>query len=107
MDTHIPSIPIVPHLSMIPGPFKSPKKYILWHFLAAARMVIPCYCKTTPILPLLKWAIELDSIRRLEHMLSQENDREKQFSKTWTSWSMFRYLAVSGMGEGRYFFIST
>lgn len=79
MATHIPMSPTLALLSMILSPIKSTKKDILRHSLAAARMVIPSYWKTTTTPPLVEWANELDSIRDLERLLLQEMDRKEQF----------------------------
>lgn len=57
-------------------------------------MVISRYWKTTCISPIMKWPTELDYLRDLEHLLLQEIGKEEQFSKTWTSWSIFRCLSA-------------
>lgn len=89
--TSTQSSPEVALLSMIPGPFRSIKKYILRHFLTAARIVIPRHWKSTTVPSLGEWTIELDSKRDLKKILAWELGKEEQFSLNRTAWSMFRY----------------
>lgn len=91
MEASIQPSPKVVLQSMIPGPFKSVKRDILWHFLTAAGTVISRHWKLMTVPSLGEWAIEQDPIIDLEGLLAQEARKEDQFSLTWTAWSMFRY----------------
>lgn len=93
MTIYIQPPPEVVLLSMIPESFRSVKKDILQHFLTSARTVIPRHWKSSTVPSLGEWAIALNSIRDLERILAREVGKEVQFSLTWTTWSMFRYIS--------------
>ena len=65
VDTTIHVSPRVALLTMIPGSLKKAKEDVLRHFLAAAKAVIPRHWKSTTVLSLGEWAIEMDFIRDL------------------------------------------
>lgn len=68
-------------LSILTGLYKSIKKGLLWHWLTAARMVIPCYWQMAHAPTLIERVMEMDHI---------ELDTYEQFYQNWLPWKLFR-----------------